>query len=342
MNLFDFEEPYDPRDQGADRRIVDAKESVEDSWLERPSIHGVGIYRQQDGADVIEVWVDTGADIDSLRLPRAVRDVPVMLRVADAPVLTTSVESAEADAPTRRKTDEAPAPQQDNNRYNPLVGGISICPVPAVGQGIGTLGVVVADPGSGGGAPVLMTAGHVLTALGSPLASPIVQPGISLLGADVIGNGIRGHLGNYLVNPVDQVFVGIDVGVGSTTANGRLSTLNVIAPNVGPLIGVVPPQTGMRVAMRGANTQGTQGMISHINTVFRGTHNGVAVRLDNQFGVEGVPGPFGALGDSGALVLVNTPNGPAAVGMFIGVTLGPPNVGWASPWAAIALYMQNS
>ena len=30
MNLFSFEQPFDPRDQGADPRVVDAKESVQD------------------------------------------------------------------------------------------------------------------------------------------------------------------------------------------------------------------------------------------------------------------------------------------------------------------------
>lgn len=339
MNLFDFEQPYDPRDQGVDWWIVDAKESVEDSWLERPSIYGVGIYHQQDGADAIEVWADTGTDIDSLSLPQTVWDVPVIVRVADAPDLT-SVKSAKGSAPTRQKTDEAHALRQDNNRYNPLVGGISICPVPAVGQGIGTLGVVVADPGSGNGASVLVTAAHVLTAHGSPLTSPIVQPGISTNpGADVVGNGVRSYLGNYLFDPNEQVYVGIDVGVGDTTS--RPSTADVIVPNI-PLIGVVPPRTGMHVHMRGASTQGTQGMINHTNTVIQMNVNGTAVRMDSQFGVEGIAGPFGAPGDSGALVLVNTPNGLAAVGMAVAIDPGPPNLVWASPWPAIAMYMLNS
>lgn len=336
MNLFDFDQPGDARDMGADRRVVDAKESVENEWLERPGVHGVGVYHQRDGSDVIEAWVDTGTDVDALLLPQTVGDVPVIVRVADIPVLSTTAPAGAA-APSRQEG-ASPAVQADLGRYDPLVGGIAMCPLPAIGQGYGTLGMVVADPGSGVGAPVAMTAAHVLVAAGSPLNSQLSQPGTTHQLPDVFGAGVRGHLGNY---PVGNVPVGIDVGVGSTPH--RASALYAIANLFAPVSGSANPQVGMQVEKRGATTVVTQGQITHVNTVQTYMVNGTLVRLDNQFGVDGgTAGPFGAPGDSGSIVLVGTPTGPHAVGMVVMGTAGPPPLTWCSPWSAIGLYMANS
>ena len=269
--------------------------------------------------------------------------MPVAVRRAKRPVPSAATPTQ---AGSRvRLFDRHPAPQIDDNHYNPLLGGISIAPRPAVPQR-GTLGVISPDPGTGGGADVLLTNWHVLTARGTlPINSEIVQPGTSHLQTNVIGQGNRGHIGNVPI-PINGVNVqfGIDAAVSSPLSRGSL--VDQIVGLNGTVATGVNPFTGMQVEKRGIATVVTMGVINHVNQAQTVVHNGVTYQLDNQFAIQDTPQYpfFSDIGDSGSLVLTFSAAGPAWVGLLWGhaASLLPGRLTWACPSYPVQYYLAGS
>jgi hypothetical protein len=210
----------------------------------------------------------------------------------------------------------------DPARYDPVVGGISIGPCRTINGNIyvGTLGMVVADTGTG--EPRLLSNFHVMCvddgwAVGQPLAQP-GRPDGGACPADAVGAIAKATL--------------------DANIDGALSTLTGRRWSAGITdIGFVPATAtaarGQRVRKRGRTTELTTGTVeSTTASVTLDYGHGIGRRtLDNQITVRADVAPFMSGGDSGSVLV-------EAQAMAIGLVFaqgGNGQWGYANPFAAV-------
>jgi hypothetical protein len=330
MKDTDNDQTAAPWNYGADPRVIDLKESVQDEWLARPGVRGVGVTLDEDGRNAISVLLDEGTPEAGLELPPTVQDVKVLTRaIVIDPVGGLA-------SPT---TEISLKVEPDTGKYDPLEGGISISSNRQVDGNLeaGTLGVVLEDRASG--QQVAVSAYHVLYTRGEGNdRDPIFQPIYSYTGFGEIGAPLRFYFGNFEMHyPRNKKNVGLDAAVASVEGRGA-STRDIV--EAGHVMGWAEPRLNAKVGKRGFRTRRTEGRVSDVCMTLPTKVGQITKQLENQFVIaRATADPFEKPGDSGSVVFESDGPELTAVGLVWGGGYVPPDqqttYGFASPFPAV-------
>src|SRR4030095_1212363 len=272
--------------------IKPVKESVTHDIMKRDGVTGVGIgYKYTGGKKTddlsIRVYVEKKKD-------RIGKDEKIPSEIDG--VKTDVIERKFVLQPMRVAVKEIEI-QSDTGRYEPLKGGISIGPCPAVNGFIyvGTLGIIVTDNSTKN--TMLLSNFHVMCIdnqwqVGDTMAQPGRVDGGNCPG-DVVGTLQKAVLNDK-----------VDCAVSSSTA--RKSVCEVV--DIGAINGTEAASLNMPVRKRGRTTGLTYGHVDDVDlTVSVDYEDGLGtVTLHHQIGVQvdsSKSSKFGDHGDSGSVVV---------------------------------------
>jgi hypothetical protein len=272
------------------------KERIADEYLRRPGINGIGVGFKEVGGR------STGGLAIRFYVTKKRTDLPPEeILPAFIEGLPTDVLEATFHRHIDRYQDEprpvplAPGgPDDDEGKYDPLVGGISIG-VKAVG-GAGTLGVMVKDSV---GQDLMLSNYHVLIGSGNVgLGKDVCQPSADHSIVGWCSNCAKVEGGRLENVAYEDGEVGIDAAVALRTAREVKSSF---VTDIGNILPPVDPLLGEEVKKRGQTSLLTTGVIVDIAASIRKGDDGIV--LKNQVLVEADEGDFSSEGDSGALVV---------------------------------------
>ena len=175
----------------------------------------------------------------------------------------------------------------------------------------GTFGAVVHDANG----QYILSNNHVLADEGKiAIGSPIFQPG--LLDGGNPATDVIARLARFIpISPSGMNHV--------DCALARLAPPNIASPvfmpNVGKLANAtpVPPAVGMSVMKTGRTTGSTTGSITDIHATVNVKYDVGVCQFDEQVIIVGTGGPFSAAGDSGSVIVQQTPKQATAL-LFAG------------------------
>ena len=222
----------------------------------------------------------------------------------EAAGVTEATEAVHTDA-VRGGIQTAAAGLPDARRYRPLVGGIGIGPDTSVAGGpVGTLGMIVADPGTG--KRMGLTNHHIFYGGGPFSQIDVVQPAWGELAPGFIGSLIR----SVFSAEADAAAIEIDPRI----------PVSCQVQDLGLLGGSVEPVKGMKVRKRGRSTYWTYGVIDNVDQECHITlPNGKRHTFQHQFMVVCDPPDAGSAfaddGDSGAVIVTEDAQ---VVGLLLG------------------------
>lgn len=267
------------------------KRAIEQEWLKKPGVTGMGVgYKYVGGRKTNEV---------AIRFFVARKgEVPAEQRVP------SQVSGIETDVVERRflpKVLRVPISdykvRADEERYDPLLGGISIGPC-RVFSGfvyVGTLGAITLNRKTC--KSMLLTNYHVVCpendcTVGENMAQPSPADG-GECPEDIVGQIAAGYIGGE-----------VDCAVVRQTDGGYVCRI----VDIGPVTGTAVATLGMEVRKRGRTSGLTYGMVEEIDDTFDidyGPGLGT-IRLTSQIGIQADRTKsivFGSPGDSGSVVV---------------------------------------
>jgi hypothetical protein len=297
------------------RELIAAKDLVQWSILALPGVVGIGIgMREANGELFDEVAVRIYvADKNSVPL-----SIPEAIGGVDVCIVEALIEPA----------------TQDDNRYNPLAGGIQI----AKPRGSGTLGAVVQD--SNTGELIGLSCFHVVGDANAVFPDTIWQPhvpnlimGVPVLPDDNIGRVVRVDFPQTQPFPFSPIIAGLSDAAVFTLVpalNQGRSLSSIIVGQDAPTILIDRisatdiPTVGKFVRKRGFVTRLTEGVIIDAFMACQWKPGGPNSYLIEQAVVSGSSsnpgGVFALEGDSGSVVLKK--DSATAVGLLWGESDG--------------------
>lgn len=310
--------------------IIRIKESAERDLLRRPYVTGVEVgYKIKGGKATSELAIRVHVKKKTDNVPP---DELIPSTIGD--VITDIIESDYG----------VPLAGPDPNRYDIIVGGISVSPCSQ--SKAGTIGVVVVDndPNHLVHPTMVLSCWHVLSN-GVTFGEFISQPGVADGGRCFVPNSTSfGILDRGTIQ--DGVGVtGIDAAVASVlppgVTQGRDSLFEIL--EIGPISGSANVRFGANVRKRGRTTGLTFGAISSVSLSKKLDYPSVGPKtMSNQFSIQPDitrSSVFANQGDSGAAVVTGSAdeNGNSqVVGLLIAGAFEPAgNIGIATPITAV-------
>jgi hypothetical protein len=283
--------------------MLETKRRLEGELLSRPGVSGVAVgLAEQDGKPTgnlaIQIFVEPGHWVRG-ELPESLEGHPVSVIECR---MITGIETLTRPAP--------PAASMED-KYDPLVGGISIGPCMGAEFHGGTLGAVVIDNETGG--PMLLSNYHVPAVRKDwPADRGVSQPWWRPCSDAQVGTLSRAKLDEH-----------VDAAVAKQTGRG----FDWEIEGIGPLNGTATAALGGPVRKRGFTTGLTSGLISSVDwSMYVTTPDGQQL-MTRQIRIWGEQ-RFMDLGDSG-LVIVDGPG--RAVGLGCAVDAVDRNYAMANP-----------